>query len=514
MNYDAIIIGGGISGLSCAASLAAQGKKVIVLEKQSVTGGFIQSFKHKEWQWNVGTHGIASINDNIVRSCLNYLTDNNVAFFKINDALAEIDYLNKKFTIPDDRNKFVESLIEAFPDEKISITRFVKTMEMIDNKMHLQIIPKILPPILSKITHPLFSFSIKKYLNKSLKQMLDLYFKSPLLKNIFSFHSGRMGAPVNTISFCVYSRIFKSYFDGAFYPIGGGDSIVKSISDVICQKNGTILTSTEVKQIIVENNKAKGVVLKDNKSITADTVISSIGIPETINYFSLEKVLKREQKMTYNLKRSFPLITLYVGFQNDLENLNIGLRNYRFLSSLEDSSLRDPNNDNWEPESISIYFSVKGKLSGDKATAQLLVPTDYTFFEKWKNTEIGRRGEEYNNLKIKITKKLTSFLIQKFPGIEEHIAYTNLATPLTVISYTGSLSGSIYRLVQSVPKFNNINLCPKSSLKNLYFTGSDIFAHGIMGSFLSGVITASSICQVNLLSKFSKSQQKSISKLG
>jgi all-trans-retinol 13,14-reductase len=218
--------------------------------------------------------------------------------------------------------------------------------------------------------------------------------------------------------------------------------------------------------------------------------------------------------MTYNLKRSFPLITLYVGFQNDLENLNIGLRNYRFLSSLEDSSLRDPNNDNWEPESISIYFSVKGKLSGDKATAQLLVPTDYTFFEKWKNTEIGRRGEEYNNLKIKITKKLTSFLIQKFPGIEEHIAYTNLATPLTVISYTGSLSGSIYRLVQSVPKFNNINLCPKSSLKNLYFTGSDIFAHGIMGSFLSGVITASSICQVNLLSKFSKSQQKSISKLG
>jgi hypothetical protein len=44
----------------------------------------------------------------------------------------------------------------------------------------------------------------------------------------------------------------------------------------------------------------------------------------------------------------------------------------------------------------------------------------------------------------------------------------------------------------------------RGSLRNLYFTGSDIFMHGIIGSFLSGVITTSAICGKILLSEFSK----------
>ena len=41
---DIIVIGSGISGMTCACALANKGYNVTVLEKHSVAGGYCQSF--------------------------------------------------------------------------------------------------------------------------------------------------------------------------------------------------------------------------------------------------------------------------------------------------------------------------------------------------------------------------------------------------------------------------------------------------------------------------------------
>ena len=46
-NYDAIIIGSGMGSLTTAALLAKEGKKVLVLERHYVAGGFTHVFKRK-----------------------------------------------------------------------------------------------------------------------------------------------------------------------------------------------------------------------------------------------------------------------------------------------------------------------------------------------------------------------------------------------------------------------------------------------------------------------------------
>lgn len=513
MEYDAIIIGGGLSGLSCAASLAAKGKKVIVLEKHLTLGGFIQTFKHKDWEWNVGTHVIGEMKpDDMITNCFNYITDNKVAFLKLDEIGTEIKYPDRKIIVPADRKKFIDSLVMEFPLEKENIVRFVELMEYVNTKNGITIIPKLLPLPLAKISYPIFTFSIRKYRNQSLKQMLDLYFQSPLLKNIFSYHCTKIGASPDKISFIAYSIIFTSYIDGCFYPQGSGDSIVRSISDFIRQRNGKILTHSEVKHVVFDNKKIIGVTLKDNTTFKADIIISSIGIAETIKSFSLEKLLSREHKILNELERTYPLMILYIGFNGELNDMDIKTTGYHYISSTEDIPLQNPVNDNWAPETAIFYFALKNKQMGKNATAQILVPTDYTFFKKWENTNIGKRGEDYNKLKIQITEKLIFLLKTEFPGIEKHIVYTSLATPLTSADYTGSINGSIYRLTTSVNKFNNMNLSPLSSFKNLYFTGSDIFVHGMVGSFLSGILTACSICRKNLLSEFNKIQKKQLTR--
>ena len=52
--WDAVIIGSGISGLTTARLLADAGKRVLVLEKHFKFGGYTHTFKRNNYEWDVG----------------------------------------------------------------------------------------------------------------------------------------------------------------------------------------------------------------------------------------------------------------------------------------------------------------------------------------------------------------------------------------------------------------------------------------------------------------------------
>ena len=58
-DYDVVVVGGGLGGLSAAAFLAKEGKKVLLLERQNVPGGYATSFLRGRFEFEISLHELS-----------------------------------------------------------------------------------------------------------------------------------------------------------------------------------------------------------------------------------------------------------------------------------------------------------------------------------------------------------------------------------------------------------------------------------------------------------------------
>jgi phytoene dehydrogenase-like protein len=75
--YDAIVVDSGIGGLAAAALLARHGRKrVVVLERHYVAGGFTRTFRRPGFEWDVGVHYVGDgAEGGLVRGVFDHLSD-------------------------------------------------------------------------------------------------------------------------------------------------------------------------------------------------------------------------------------------------------------------------------------------------------------------------------------------------------------------------------------------------------------------------------------------------------
>jgi phytoene dehydrogenase-like protein len=114
-NYDVVIIGAGISGLTAGVYLVKKGKKVLILEGHTEIGGYLSGFIRKGYCFDAG---LTRSNISYVEPCLREtgILDN-IRFAKIDGDY----YIHGKYLPYADLKGFFSSLADAFADQKEGI---------------------------------------------------------------------------------------------------------------------------------------------------------------------------------------------------------------------------------------------------------------------------------------------------------------------------------------------------------------------------------------------------------
>jgi phytoene dehydrogenase-like protein len=293
--YDAIIIGGGHNGLICAAYLAKAGRKVLVLEKRHVLGGAAVSEEmYPGFTFSVASYVVSLFRPHIIREL--QLAKHGYEVIPMDCSflpLPDGDSLARWGDPHRSRReiaRFSKSDSEIYPE-------FSRVMSLM-GKLAKAVIDYPAPDITSYKPNELANLlrlgkAFKElgpdllHLNTKLVTMsaldfLDQWFESEVLKAPMSV-SGIIGTFQGVRSpgtAYVLLHHYMGQLDGVFrswgFSKGGTGGVSMACARAAIGYGAEIRTEAPVKNVLIKNGIASGVVLENGDELIAKTVVSNL----------------------------------------------------------------------------------------------------------------------------------------------------------------------------------------------------------------------------------------------
>lgn len=512
-HYDTIIIGSGIGSLTTGAILAKEGQKVLVLERHYTAGGFTHIFKRKGYEWDVGIHYIGEVQkeNSVVKRLFDYISDANIKWADMGDVYDKIVIGEKSYDFVKGVQNFKDKLYEYFPDEKEAIDEYVNLVFESTKAAPKFYMDRAMSPLMSKLAGHWMRRPFHKFSDRTTYDVLKSLTDNEELIKVLSGQYGDYGVTPKKSSFAMHASVARHYFGGGSFPVGGSSEIVKNIDPIIEAAGGTILIRAEVKEIQIENNKATGVVMADDRVFTAVNIVSGAGIMTTYQKLLPAEIVTKHRldEQLQKVERSVSHACLYIGLKGSPTELNLPKTNYWiYPADLDhDACVKRYLSDINEPFPV-VYISFPSAKDPDfpnrhpgRSTIDIITLVPFEAFAEWHGSRWMKRGDNYKNLKEKITQRLLAELYKHQPQLEGSVEHYELSTPLTTQHFVNYEKGEIYGLDHTPARFRQKFLKPRTPIKNLYLTGQDIVTAGVAAALFSGVLTASAMTGVNVLKK-------------
>src|ERR1700733_9693832 len=295
---DALIIGGGHNGLVCAAYLAGAGLKVTVLERRAVVGGAAVTEEfHPGFRNSVAAYTVSLLNPKVIRDldlpahglriverrCANFLptadgrylltgagrTAAEVTRFSARDAaqlpaygerLEAIADVLRDLVLTTPPNVLAASWRAALP-ELLRAARAGGGVRPLDVRLRRELLA-------------LFAMSAGDY--------LDNWFESDPIKAVYGFDGivGNYASPYTPGSAYVLLHHVFGEVNGKRgvwgHAVGGMGAITQAMARAAAARGALIRTATPVEEVLVEGDRAVGVVTKAGETLRATAVISNL----------------------------------------------------------------------------------------------------------------------------------------------------------------------------------------------------------------------------------------------
>jgi len=516
-DWDAIVIGSGIGGLAAAALLARHGRKrVLVLERHYVAGGFTQVFHRPGYEWDVGVHYIGEVQSpgSPLRAAFDHLTDGRLEWSPMPEVYDRVRIADREYEFEAGRERFRERLRSYFPCETAAIDRYLQAVNSSLSARAAYFTEKALPRPVARLAGPLMRAPFLRWARRTTAEVLADITTNQELKGVLTAQWVDYGLPPAESSFAMHATIVNHYLEGASFPVGGAASIAASIAPLIESEGGEIVVSAEVREILLDRaQRAVGVRMQDGREFRAGTVISDAGAWNTFSSLLPPEApgVRVALQELRRLKPSTAHLCLYVGLRGSSAELGLTGTNLWFHpTSDHDGNLARFEKDPSMPLPLTFVSFPSAKdpdferRHPGRATAEVIVPAPYDWFARWRDTRWKHRGEDYDEFKQDLTARLRQGLEEHVPAVRGRIEMAELSTPLSTRHFTNYQRGEIYGVAASPERFRLRCLTPRTGVRNLYLTGQDAGMLSVVGAMMGGTLTASAVLGRNLMSVVTK----------
>ena len=453
--YDAVIIGAGMSGLAAGIRLAMFDKKVVILEKHSISGGLNSYYNRKVKEMNdilkldVGLHALTN-------------------FAKKSEKRKPLTKLLKQLRIPYDDLALREQSYSVI-NFKSADLKFSNDFDLLTSE-----IKNVFPSELDSFVN--FARYVSEYdeldLNSkytSARDVLDAHFKDELLKEMLMAPLLIYGSAwENDMDFSQFVVMFKSlYFEGFSRPEGGVRSILDILLDKLSSLGAEVRFRHKVESISHQGDQ-KIIDLGKKGTIKAPLVLSSIGIVETNNLF-------KKDALDFGAK---------VGKLSFLESIHF-IRDKKPIKDFKATIVFHNDSDKYKyerPSELSDFssavFCLPNNYAQDNDGYGTIRVTYMANYDDWKSLD----KKSYKEHKHEVANKAFDLSKKFLSGIETPF-FSDTFSPTTIERYTGHLGGAVYGSPDKVKD-------GKIGIPGVYIIGTDQGFLGIVGSMLSGISMA------------------------
>lgn len=445
-DYDVIIIGSGLGGMTAANILGRNGHKVLLLESHNKLGGFATWFFREDRQhvFDISLHGFPV---GMIKTCRKYWSKD------IADSivqLKDVRFVNPQFTVQTDFTKehYTNVLTTQFgiPLETVSaFFEFLASMNFYDN---------------SQLTN---------------RELFEKFFPGRndvtriLMEPITYANGSTLDDPAIT-----YGIVFSNFMSKGVYTFKGGtDVLIGKMKDELLKNNVDIKLQAKVEKVVVENGKAAGVML-DGHKIKARAVLSNANIRSTVlNMVGEEYFPKEFVEKTKAVRLNSSSCQVYMGLKKGAEIPHIG--DLIFTSTYPTYDPKKLLDIKVTSRTFSVYYPKDTRPQSPDARVAIVSSTN-CHYDDWKKLTREQYEQEKKVMIEDTLKGLEAFI----PDIRDKLEIVEAATPLTVERYTLHPKGTSFGT-----KFEGLDVS-----MNLHKTLPGLFHAGSVGIIMSGWLGA------------------------
>ena len=485
-DYDAIIIGSGMGGMSTGAMLAKDGFKVLILEKAHAPGGCSSSYYRKGYIFESGATTLIGFDEGQPLWKLERETGLEIPREEITPSMSVwID--GEQITRYKDREKWIKECDRVFGNEKEQNEFWTEAFKVADLVWKVSLRNPFFPPQkLSEwarlaVNNSPLDVWVLKYAFRSVQSVMKKYgVDTPKFKRFVDEQlmiTAQAKSEETPFLFGAAGITYTNYSN--YYVPGGLLEMVNSIRGYIQGKGGALHTKEGVVQIMQnENEFMVHTKNKRNETFTyqAPIVVSNVPVwnMQNITDGEMKEYFKSEAK---DFDQAWGAITLGIA-TDDVYPADLPLHNQIHLNNGE--TVPYTNSD-----SIFVSMSKSGDASRIKEEGmRTLNVSTHALPERW----YALNGT-YDEAKQQVQDFIVETLRNKLPGFSNaQIDVIHTATPVTWENWVYRKKGRVGGIPQSMAR-SLLKWTPhETPFKGLYLCGDTTFpGQGIPGVTLSGI---------------------------